>query len=169
MTKKIIGAAFLLAALTTGTHAQTKEADSDSLFAKGENSFTLGLQSSYVNSDIDSERGVTFGIERGLTDNLALGAMGVLNNWGEGSFIDEALAEVKFALPLRLPIKPYAFGHLGYVWDNVETAFAGLGVGAEWSFKRGLGLYGDVAYRVYDSGPADPDGLMFRLGVRLGL
>ncbi len=165
-------AAALLAALTLGAYAQTNEtaeAKDKSLFTKGENSVTLAAQSSYVDSDVDTEWGLAIGVERGLTDNLALGAAAVLNNWGEGSFIDEALIEVKFALPLRLPIKPYVFAHGGYAWEDVETAFAGAGLGAELAFKSGFGIFADIGYRVYDSAPVDADGYMIRAGVRLRL
>jgi hypothetical protein len=165
MIKKTIIAAALLATLAVEAYAQE---DSDSLFAKGDISLTLGVQTSYIDSDTDSDFGLTFGVERGMTDNLALGAAIAVNDT-EGSFIDEAIVEGKFALPLGLPIKPYVFAHLGYTWDLVDTWFAGLGLGAEWVFKGGLGVYGDLAYRAYDSGRVDADGYMFRAGVRFRL
>jgi hypothetical protein len=169
MIKQTMVAVALLAALTISPQAQadaSAESDDRSLFAKGENSLTLGVQSSYIDSDLSSDFGLCVGLERGLTDNLALGA-GVTVNDTEDSVIDEAMAQGKFALPLRLPIKPYAFGHVGYAWDNIDGWFVGVGFGAEWSFKRGAGIYGDVGYREYESGPAD--GYMVRCGIRLGL
>jgi hypothetical protein len=165
MIKRTIIAVALLATLTFKGYAQE---DSDSLFAEGDVSLTLGVQTSYIDSDADSDFGLTVGAERGMTDNLALGVAIAINDT-DGSFIDEAIVEGKFALPLGLPIKPYVFAHLGYTWDLVETWFAGLGFGAEWSFKSGFGVYGDLAYRAYDSGRVDADGYMFRAGVRFRL
>jgi hypothetical protein len=167
MIKKTIIAAALLATLTIGGYAQT-ESNDESLFNKGDMSVTLGVQTSYINSDVDSDFGLTVGIERGMTENLALGAAIAINDTDD-SIIDEAIVEGKFALPLRLPVKPYVFGHIGYTWDNLDTWFAGLGFGAEWAFKSGFGVYGDLAYRQYDSGRVDADGYMFRAGIRLRL
>lgn len=171
--KKTMIAAAVAATLTIGSYAQadaSAQADDKSLFTKGENSLTLGVQTSYIDSDVDSDFGLSFGGERGLTDNLALGVAATLNDT-DGTFIDEAIAQVRFALPLRLPIKPYAFGHVGYAWDNLDAWFAGVGFGAEWAFKRGIGIYGDIGYRVYssESGPVDANGYMIRAGVRFGI